>query len=611
MAKIFCQVGFFPIVGALSISLVNLVPVKAIAAQPIPLENFNSVEDFPQLLGQTPSPGDVPQQREPRELFPPQIEPPSTQPPQPSPPQPLPPPEELLEPQQPIPEREDVPDVAPQTFTVEKFNVVGSTIFSPEQFEQLLEPFTNRPLSLAELFQARSAVTQLYVENGYITSGAILPPQELTDNTVTIQVIEGGLEAINVTVEGRLKPEYIEDRIDIATQRPLNVDQLLEALQLLRLDPVIANLSAELSASPRPGLSVLDVQVAVADTFSTQATFDNGRSPSVGTLRRRLSLYEGNLGGYGDSFSFAYTNTEGSDAFDTSYTLPINARNGSLKVAYGTTSSEVIEPPFDEIDIESESRYYEFTYRQPIYQTPSEEFAMGITASRQESESSVLGGEPFPLSLGADEQGKTRVSALRFFQEWTRRSEQQVVSARSQLSVGANLFNATINEDVPDSRFLSWRGQGQWVRLLAEDTLLFVRTDIQLANQGLLSFEQIGFGGLESVRGYRQDVLLSDNGFLASAELRYPIARIPQWNTVVQVTPFFDFGKGWNNQRNGEARAELDPDTLASIGLGLRWQTGNNLTARLEWGIPLINANSSDRTWQENGLYFSLTYSPF
>jgi hemolysin activation/secretion protein len=42
----------------------------------------------------------------------------------------------------------------------------------------------------------------------------------------------------------------------------------------------------------------------------------------------------------------------------------------------------------------------------------------------------------------------------------------------------------------------------------------------------------------------------------------------------------------------------------------LQW-TQNNFSARLDWGIPLISVNSRDRTWQENGLYFSVQYNPF
>jgi hemolysin activation/secretion protein len=521
---------------------------------------------------------------------------------------PLPPPEELL--QQPgiiPPTPEAIPGRVPETITVERFEFEGNTAVSDEDLAEATAQFTNKPISFAELFQARSAVTQLYLDRGYITSGALIPLQTIEDGVVTIQVVEGGLEAINVRGTERLSPNYVRSRLEIATEKPLNRDRLLEALQLLQLDPLIQNLSAELAAGTEPGLSVLDVVVTESETFSVQFSANNNRAPSVGTFARGVQINQANLLGDGDGLSLGYNNTSGSDGLNISYTRPVNPQNGTLSFSFGTTNSEVIETPFERLDIQADSRYYELTYRQPIYRTPTEEFAFGLTATRQESETSLL-GIPFALSLGADEQGQTRISAVRFFQEWTKRNSNEVIAARSQFSFGTGAFNATINEEAPDSRFFSWRGQAQWVRLLAPDTLLLVRADAQLADRALVPLEQFGLGGQESVRGYRQDILLTDNGVLASAEVRIPVLRLPQLeDSIVQLAPFIDIGAAWNNS----GRPDPDPNVLASIGLGLQWQLGDILTLRLDYGIPLVSISSSDRTWQESGFYFSIIASPF
>ncbi len=116
-------------------------------------------------------------------------------------------------------------------------------------------------------------------------------------------------------------------------------------------------------------------------------------------------------------------------------------------------------------------------------------------------------------------------------------------------------------------------------------------------------------GGLYSVRGYRQDALLTDNGIFASAEVRLPILRVESVKGVLQVGPFVDCGIGWNDADNPVPTP--DPNTLVGVGLGWRWQMGDNFTARFDWGIPLTDVEGGDRTWQENGFYFSINYSPF
>lgn len=545
-------------------------------------------------------------QTPPVQLPPPQdIQPLPTPIPSPKLPQTLPPPDELLQPTVPTPTpSENIPGGL-QTINVERFEVVGSTVFSPKQLAKVLAPFTNRPISFAELFSARSAITQLYFDNGYITSGAYIPPQTLQGKVVTINVLEGGLENIQVTGTKYLNTNYVRQRIKIATEVPLNRERLLQALQLLQLNPLIRTISAELSAGTRPGQSILNVRVTEAQSTTLQTTIDNGRSPAVGSFRRNIQLNEGNLLGIGDRISFAYSNTDGSNAIDTSYSLPLNPRNSTLNLGYGTTSSRVIEPPFDLLDIKSESRYYDVTLRQPIIQTPNQELALGISASRVESETSLL-DIPYPLSQGADKQGRTRISALRFFQEWTQRDTRQVIAARSQFNLGVNAFDATVNAEQPDSRFFSWQGQAQWVRLLAPETLLLLRGNVQLSTTSLVPLEQFTLGGLQSVRGYRQDLLLTDNGAFASAEVRLPVLRVPNWRAVLQVAPFVDIGSTWNTGREAP-----DTNSLASIGLGLIWQQSDRFTARLDYGIPLVSVSSTNRTWQENGLYFSVFYDPF
>lgn len=547
-----------------------------------------------------------------RDITPRDIEPSPNKPlEEPQTPQILPPPEDLL-PKPKLSEPEfTLPNNPSQRITVKQFVISGSTVFKQKDFAKIVTAYINRPLTIAELFQVRSEITKLYLDKGYITSGAFIPPQKFKDGVVEIKVIEGKLEDIKVRGNQKLKPSYVRSRIARATKKPLNRDRLLKALQLLQLNSLIENISAKLSAGTRPGESLLELEIRETNTFQTSLILDNARSPSVGTFRRQIQISDTNLLGYGDSISGSYKNTDGSNAFDFNYKLPINPRNGTISLSYGASDNNVIEEPFNVLDIQSKSRYYEATFRQPIVEKPQQELALGVTLSRRESEAKFLDDEvPFQAS-GADEEGKTRVSAIRFFQDWTSRNSKQVFALRSQFSIGVDWFNPTINETSPDSNFYVWRGQMQWVRLLARDTLLLLRGDMQFADRPLLPFEQFGLGGQESIRGYRQDVLLKDNGIFASAEVRIPVIRFSRNNSLLQVAPFIDFGTAWNRGGREGSNSSSDPNTLVSAGLGLRLQLKDNLSARFDWGIPLVSVSGDKDSLQENGLYFSVIANPF
>lgn len=520
---------------------------------------------------------------------------------------PLPSLEEVLPEIQPIPNQPSPLEQIPGQIIVKQFDVIGSTVFSSQQLTTLLEPYTNKPISFAQLVKAQEDISKLYIQNGYVTSGAFIPPQTLEDGIVKIQVIEGRVE--NIEVEGleRLHSGYIRSRLEIASKAPLNQEKLLNALQILQLNPLISNITAELSAGTQPGTSILAIKVTEAPAFSALASYDNYRNPSVGTNRILGQITHDNLLGWGDQFNVTYYNTEGSDNLDDlSYTLPVNAYNGTVNARFRLTNSKVIEPIFEPFDLTSQYRQYQLTYRQPIIETPNQEFALGITTDWQTSANFLL-DEPFPLSRGADSDGKVRIFALRFFQEYNRRNQREVFVARSQFNVGMSAFGATNNNDgIPDSDFFSWRGQTQYINLLTPDILLLLRADLQLAPQALLPVEQFSLGGVYSVRGYSQDVLLADNGLFASAEIRANILKIPKWNTTLQLSPFFDIGTVWNSDD-----IPLQRNTLYSTGLGLRLSIGNTFNARLDWGIPLVDIVDNNNTLQSDGLYFSFQLTPF
>lgn len=528
--------------------------------------------------------------------------------------EPITPPETLLE-TQPTPTAPEPGPEVPETVVIQDFEFEGSSVFTDaeltEAVETSLEAKLPLELSFTELFRVRSAITQLYSSQGYATSSAILPPQEFSPDggTLKVQIIEGGLEDINVVSPGRLNPGYVRRRLQRFTEAPLRLDDVLEGLQLLQLDPLIQRVSAELSAGPQAGTSLLTVTVEESDSNWFDLRADNSRSPSVGTFQQEVQYTEANLFGNGEQIELEVGRAEGLVSADVSYRFFLNPRDGTLEFNAGFSGSDVIEEPFDILEIESDAAFYELTWRQPLKKTPTEEFALGLTASRQGSRSIFLenffGEEVGFPTRGADDDGRSRVTALRFFQEWVKQSPRQVLAARSQFSVGLDILGAT-SSDSPNSEFFAWRGQGQWLKLLAPDTLFVLQGDAQLADASLLPLEQFGLGGPNTVRGYRQDLLLADNAVAASAELRFPLYRSPTRRSILQLTPFVEGGFGWNADER-----DPDPDTLISAGVGLLWRFDDNLIARLDWGIPLIDGDADGDSLQENGIHFSLNYRAF
>jgi hemolysin activation/secretion protein len=184
-----------------------------------------------------------------------------------------------------------------------------------------------------------------------------------------------------------------------------------------------------------------------------------------------------------------------------------------------------------------------------------------------------------------------------------------VLAARSQLSIGLPILGAT-DRDIPasalgvgglrqpDGNFVAWLAQLQWVRRFQPwGVRTIARVDAQLASDALPSLERFPVGGHLSVRGYRENQIVRDQGVVVSLELRLPFEPFEGRAGLFELAPFADYGYA-NNRRNPTPH----PDDLASVGIGLLWSLGP-VEAQIYWGHQLVDSDTSGDL-QDDGVQF-------
>jgi hemolysin activation/secretion protein len=490
----------------------------------------------------------------------------------------------------------------------------GNTVVSDEELAAVAASYVGRLVSAEDLQELRYRLTELYVQKGYINSGAVLPDQDVVDGTIAYRLIEGQLSGITVTGNEGLRESYIADRLSIGAGPPLNVDQLRDRIQILLQDPLIDRLNAKLRPGPGLGQSLLDVDVQRAQPYEVYLSLDNNVPPSIGEFRGRISTVFHNLTGFGDTADLLYGRSQGLTEVSGGFAVPVTPYDTSIGFRFDYNSAGVVEEPLRDLNIDSDLRSFEIFITQPVYQTPEQKLTLELGLARERNETTLLGRE-FSFSEG-EHLGKSDVTILRFSQTWVSRSIDQVIAARSSVNFGLNAPGATENpEGLPDGQFASWLGQFQWVRRFGEaGPQLVFRTDVQLSNDALLPIERLSIGGAESVRGYRKNTLIRDSGVVTSLEARVPVFRLPipglsqqAEDGIVQIAPFADYGYGWN-----KAGETFGPDHIYSVGIGLRWQPSPRLQAQVYYGHALHDANRQDSGGlQDNGVYFQIVAKLF
>lgn len=498
--------------------------------------------------------------------------------------------------------------------TIKTIQVNGSTILTPEQIEPIIQPLEGKTVTEAKLRLAIDDLTQLYLEQGYITSRALLVEESLKSGDIQVQIIEGAVAQVEVTGTKRLE-NYVRDRVNLATQTPLSSAKLEDQLRLLRLDPLFENVEASLSAGDHPeiGKSIVKVRVTEADRSDARVSIDNYSPPSVGSERLGFNYSYRSLIHPGDRISALYYPRiqAFTDTFDLGieYQIPVNAKNGTVTTGINLNRNEVINPlgdDFDDLEIEGESEKFNLNFRQPIIRDPRQEFALSLGFDYQDGQT-LLFQRGTPFGQGADEDGNTTTSVVRFGQEYIQRQVSGAWALRSQVNLGANILGATENEEpVPDGQFLSWLGQVQRVQVLNSNNFLVIQAEAQLSGDSLLPSQQFVIGGGQSVRGYRQNARSGDNGVVFSIEDRLTILKNKAGETSLTFTPFFNLGKVWNNGDN--PNEQLDQTFLAALGIGFIWEPINGLNLQLDYAPPLVSLDDEGDDLQDNGLHFSLDY---
>lgn len=486
------------------------------------------------------------------------------------------------------------------TVFVQKFILIGNTVFSSQELAKVTRPYENREISFEELQDLRRTLTLYYVNKGYINSGVIIPDQTVVNGVISLRIIEGRLTQIEIEGTRHFRLNYINRRLALAAGPPINIMSLSQVLQRLQNDPRIKRLNAEFKPGFSLGESMLKVRIEENNPYEIWLKVGNGQSPSVGAIKGELQLAHQNLTRNGDSLQTKFGITEGLNDIDISYSFPVTARDASLKLDFRENNSTVIEDIFKSLDIESKSRTYAVTLSRPFYRNSGQAFFLAITAELSHSETYLL-GRPFAFSSGS-EDGRTDETVLSFSQQWLDRSQIKVMAVNSNFKVGIDALGATINESGVDGKFFSWLGQIQYVRRLKfiHSQIVF-RTDIQLTNDLLLPLEKLAIGGMNSVRGYRQNLFVRDNGIVTSLEFRMPLICNNLREDFFQLAPFVDFGRSWNTNNNTP-----EPKSISSIGLGLLWAITKKINLQVYGGLALRNVETIGKDLQDQGFHFQL-----
>ncbi|WP_321859816.1 ShlB/FhaC/HecB family hemolysin secretion/activation protein [Burkholderia cenocepacia] len=500
-----------------------------------------------------------------------------------------------IAPAEPAPAAEDGagPRVAVHAFVIE-----GNTAIPAARLDALLADLAGRELSFGDLQQAAARITAYYRERGYVLARAYLPQQDIEDGVVRIAVVEGHYGKIELHNRTRV--------IDRALRQPLAALQpgdiahggsLERSLMLLDEMPGVTA-KGTLRAGAEPGTTDLVIDAEPAAFANGSLEFDNFGDPLTGRYRATGSIDVNTPLRLGDRFSLrGLTSNTHQRYYRTAYQVPVGPASTRIGIAYSDMNYR-IGGSLKDLDYHGSADVRSAFVTQPLVR------------SRQASLNAQLTYENKHLH---DRYGYFDLDNDKRVDLWT-----VGVTGNSEDSFGGggrNGFSATVgighlsgNDGLDTNtvththgRFTKLNVNALRLQALGARFQLYTQFSAQLSSRNLDSSEKFGLGGPYGVRAYALGAGNGDQGWQASAELRYLAA--PGW----QVSTFVDTGRvqlskqPWTRERNTVQ--------LSSLGVGASWfgtRHQVNLSAALPLGpaYKVASATRSPSVWLQAATYF-------
>ncbi|WNK38996.1 ShlB/FhaC/HecB family hemolysin secretion/activation protein [Pantoea agglomerans] len=466
-------------------------------------------------------------------------------------------------------------------FEINQISLQQASLITPDTQKRLVAPYINQCLSLDRINQLVRAISEWYVQRGYITSRAFLTEQNLSHGTLNITVLEGKLEAIHL--QGA-SARQLNMAFPTRAGRILNlrdIEQGMEQINRLRTTPV----QIEIIPSTQPGYSIVNLTSTPEFPLTLGLNMDNSGQRSTGVGQLSGSLVGNDLLGVADRWfvsggrSSAFSDWRDAQNFQAGVSVPYGY--GLLDYSYSWSN-----------------------YHSRFNANSFDWYSNGDNISNRLSGSWVLfrnGQIKTGVQLGLNhyashnwlnqtllQSSSRKLTSLQIGFNHTQKIAGGVATLNPMLSRGMPWFDAESDkgksDDFPKAEFRKWSVSSSYQRPVTQKMWWLSSFYAQWSPDRLYGSERLTIGGENSVRGYKEQYLSGDVGGYLRNELNYSLFTLP---AIGEISTTLALDGGWL-QSDKQDRYAAGTLWGSSLGLGTR---NAHVSTQLSLGIPVSYPN--------------------
>lgn len=369
--------------------------------------------------------------------------------------------------------------------------------------------------------------------------------------------------------------------------KALDVKKLSDEIMLAN-ENGFRNLTVDL----RPGgRDMLDAYVTVRETAAIKfvVATDNTGDDFTGQWRTRLAYVNGNVGGSGQTgiISYATSPDRANDVkqFGLYYNIPLPRANDNIyfTASYSDTNSgRIISSDAYTIDAAGKGSSVGVHYVRNLLRTPDTRQALDIGLdARQYKNDTTLTVAGIPVGIGVDVNSMP-ISVI--YQESRRRGRTVTAYSLGYVhNIPAGGKNSTGQYELYRSGtaadYQIWRGSFNYQHMFSNKWLTNVTLTGQYTNERLIYPEQLGLGGVHSLRGMNEREVSGDRGLQGNFELYTPEIAKGQ-----RLLAFIDAGY-FNNVK--PVSGDFTKDSAVTCGIGWRGGFAGGYSVAADFGYVL------------------------
>jgi hemolysin activation/secretion protein len=444
------------------------------------------------------------------------------------------------------------------------------------------QPFAGKKVSQTDLVTIASGIGDVYRASGYHLSRAIVPPQDIANGSVRIQVIEGSITELALKGDGAEQFGIRALMAPALAEQPSRLNTLERQLMLSNM---------------RPGIRITDTQLEEIGTTSGHfrlvisvqawhlyafAGLDNLGSSAIGPWQSSATAAYNSLIAPGDTLALNLATTPGDPRqlrfSRLSYDIPIGV--DGLRIGASGLYSEVWPGDWRRLFADN-TKTEAFELRASYSPLASQKQTLTLTTamsfsnvSNRDTIGPIYRDAIRTMSVNADYRLLDDFGGANFLTvNW--RQGLDILGASDKSDLWVSVWDAS-----PKFSALNfWYTRYQ---TLNDAWSLKLASAGQTASGPMYLSQQFYLGGVAFGRGYGAAQISGDNGLAGSLEVRFDHKLNYKYWTGFQIYTFVDSGLvWWDGLRPSEGVA------LTSAGGGVRLFLGGDLQADLGVAIPL------------------------